>query len=221
MSKLKIFISGSGYFGDSVLSLCNKLGHEVVGVSVPVSDKYIGKTASGWGIPIIPSGSLNAENFPDGVDLGITAHSFDYVGKKTRYRPKHGWIGFHPSLLPRHRGRSSIEWAIKMNDAITGGTVFWLNSGIDRGNIAYQDWCWISPEVKALGSKKGASKLWQSDLQKIGLTLFEKAINDISKGVIISEPQRKDVSTFEPSTNVKDVYKPDLLMLEEKCYGIQ
>ncbi len=76
---------------------------------------------------------LNGDTFPDGVDLGISAHSFDYVGKRTRYKPKYGWIGYHPSLLPRHRGRSSIEWAIRMRDCITGGTVFWLNSGIDRG----------------------------------------------------------------------------------------
>lgn len=88
----------------------------------------------------------------------FTAHSFDYIGKRTRYIPRLGWLGYHPSLLPRHRGRSAIEWSIRMNDAITGGSVFWLNAGIDRGDIAYQDWCFI-PKEYSLNPKEGATKL--------------------------------------------------------------
>lgn len=214
MNKLKIFISGSGYFGERVLRLCLSEGHTIVGVSAPVGDKYLGKASSSMGIEIIPAGSLNADNFPEGVDLGITAHSFDYVGKRTRYKPKYGWLGYHPSLLPRHRGRSSIEWAIRMNDPITGGTLFWLNAGIDRGNIAYQDWTWISPKISAMGPKDGARELWQTELQEIGLKLFKRALCDIERGVIISEPQRADVSTWEPSTKVNDIYRPDALMIE-------
>lgn len=60
-------------------------------------------------------------------------------------------------VLPRHRGRSAIEWAIRMHDAVTGGTIFWLNSGIDRGDIAYQDWCFVPPEY-FLNPKEGAKK---------------------------------------------------------------
>lgn len=137
----------------------------------------------------------------------------DYnIGKKTRYIPRLGWLGYHPSLLPRHRGRSSIEWAIRMHDAITGGTFFWLNAGIDRGDIAYQDWCFIPPEYY-LAPKKGASNLWRDELLPMGLRLFEKAFEDISRGIIQRKPQDKRFSTFEPDTNVKDIHKPDLLMI--------
>ena len=51
----------------------------------------------------------------------------------------------------------------------------------------------------------------------MGLHLIEKALFDISNGIIIKKPQKKEFSTFEPNTDVKDVYKPDLLMIER--YG--
>lgn len=212
MSKFKVFISGQKYFAEQVFILCNKLGMEIVGVCCPIDDKYIGRAAKLWNVPIIPAGMLNADNMPE-CDLGITAHSFDYIGKKTRYIPRLGWLGYHPSLLPRHRGRSSIEWAIRMKEPITGGTVFWLNAGIDRGDIAYQDWCWIPPEY-FLEPQKSASKLWKDELLPMGLKLFEIAFKDLLIGVIKRTPQDKRFSTFEPDTSVKDIYKPDLLMLE-------
>lgn len=208
----KVFISGQKFFAAEVFRLCQRLGTEIVGVCCPLDDRYIGDLARLWNVPIIPAGTLRGENMPD-CDLGITAHSFDYIGKKTRYIPRLGWLGYHPSLLPRHRGRSAIEWAIRMHDAVTGGTVFWLNSGIDRGDIAYQDWCFIPPEYY-LDPKKGASNLWRDELLPMGLRLFEKAFEDILQGVIQRRPQDKRFSTFEPDTNVKDVFKPDLLMLE-------
>ncbi|OBX20945.1 MULTISPECIES: formyltransferase family protein [Bizionia] len=218
MNKLKVFISGQKYFGQQIFDLCNAMeGVEIVGVCTPLGDKYIGKTAKLFDVPIIPAGLLNGDTMPEGVDLGITAHSFDYIGKKTRYKPKYGWIGYHPSLLPRHRGRSSIEWAIRMNDAITGGTVFWLNAGIDRGDIAYQDWCFIEPKLLIEKPSKAASILWQDKLLPMGVRLIEAALIDISKGILIKNPQDPNVSTFEPNTDVKDVFKPDLLMIEQ--YG--
>lgn len=212
---LKVFISGQKRFGEEVLSLCLSEGYEVVGVCCPFGDKYIGRLASINEIPIIVSGSLSSDNMPTGVDIGITAHSFDYVGKRTRYAPKHGWIGYHPSLLPRHRGRSSIEWAIKMGDPVTGGTVFWLNGGIDRGDIAYQDWVWIPP-IMYSDQKKGAKVLWHDELLPMGVELYKKALRDISNGIFIKVPQRADVSTFEPSTNASDIYRPDCLMIKDK-----
>ena len=216
MKKIRVFISGQKYFGEQVLSLCTRLDFvEVVGVCCPLDDKYIGRTARVLEIPVIASGTLSGDTMPDNVDLGITAHSFDYIGKRTRYKPTIGWIGYHPSLLPRHRGRSSIEWAVLMRDAITGGTVFWLNSGIDRGDIAKQDICFIDPKLYGIDPKKAAKILWEHELQEMGLRLIEATLRDISSGKIVKIPQKKEFSTFEPSTDVKDVFKPDLLMIEQ------
>lgn len=212
---MKVFISGQKYFGESVYVLCKKLGFNVVGVCAPIGDKYLYRAAIRDGVKVIPAGSLNSENMPI-CDLGLTAHSFDYIGKKTRYKPTHGWLGYHPSLLPRHRGRSAIEWAIRMGDPITGGTVFWLNGGIDRGDIANQDWIFI-PKGMQLNPKDGASKLWRESLCQMGVDLYEKTLIDIKNGIIKKQKQDKRFSTFEPSLdNIKDVFKPDLLMIENK-----
>ena len=98
MKKLKVFISGQKYFGEQVFSLCQNLDFvEIVGVCAPLDDKYIGKTARKFNIPFVPAGALNADTMPDNVDIGITAHSFDYIGVRTRYKPNIGWIGYHPS----------------------------------------------------------------------------------------------------------------------------
>lgn len=217
MNKLKVFISGQKYFGQEVLRLCLKMENiEVVGVCAPVGDKYLGDMAATLGMDIIPAGSLNADTMPEGVDLGITAHSFDYIGKRTRYKTRLGWIGYHPSLLPKHRGRSAIEWAIRMRDDITGGAVFWLNAGIDRGDIAYQDWCFIDPKYYIMRPREAAGRLWEFRLLPMGLELMHKALDEIGQGIIKKRPQDSRFSTFEPNTDAKDIYKPDLLMIEQR-----
>jgi len=214
VKKFTVFISGQKYFGEQILRLCINKGFKIAGVCCPIGDIYIGKLAATFEIPVIPAGTLNGDTFPDGVDLGISAHSFDYVGKRTRYKPKYGWIGYHPSLLPRHRGRSSIEWAVRMRDCITGGTVFWLNSGIDRGDIAYQDWCFIDPALYHKDPADAAKILWRERLQPMGVELIGRAVCDIRRGVTVRRPQDKRFSTWEPSTEVKEIYRPDALMLE-------
>lgn len=210
---MKIFISGQKYFGQCVLNECLNAGHEVVGVCVPLGDKYLGRAAAIHGLPVINGGGLNYETCPKDFDLGIVAHSFDYVGKRTRAIPKIGWIGYHPSLLPRHRGRSAVEWAIRMRDFITGGTVYWLNAGIDRGDIERQEAVWIDPAHFTGCPAKAAAELWRTDLLPLGIKLVTAAVSDISRGVIRKAKQDARFSTFEPDAGVKDIYKPDLLGL--------
>jgi len=216
--KFTVFISGQKYFGQEVLAQCMAMGYTIAGVCCPPGDKYIGRLAALNNIPIIPAGSLSAANFPEGVDLGIAAHSHDYIGKITRYRPKYGWIGYHPSLLPRHRGKSAIEWAIRMRDAITGGTVFWLDAGIDRGDIIAHEWCFIDPSLFVISPSEAARILWRTELQGIGLRLLTFAIMDIHAGKIKRVKQDPRFSTWEPSIEVKDIYRPDALMLPGNTY---
>lgn len=215
-SMLNVFISGQKYFGMRVLhEMIKNKNVNVVGVCVPVGDKYIGSLAVTHNIPIIPAGLLSADTMPNGVDVGITAHSFDYIGRLTRYKAKFGWVGYHPSLLPRHRGRSSIEWAIKMRDFLTGGTTFWLNSGIDRGDIIEQEVVWIDPKLYAIDPKLAAKILWESELQDIGVKLINSAVGSIIEGNIKRVQQNSKFSTFEPFIDAKDIYRPDLLMIGE------
>ncbi|MEO9475875.1 MAG: formyltransferase family protein [Cyclobacteriaceae bacterium] len=204
---MRVIISGQKYLGEYVLRECVKRKIEVVAVVSPLDDKYLTPTARLHEIPVIPAGTLRHEICPE-IDLGICAHSFDYIGKRTRYKAKIGWLGFHPSLLPRHRGRSAVEWALRMKDPVTGGSLYWLDDGVDRGDIAYQEWCFI-------GERDTVSKLWRNKLVPIAERLFCKALEDVSSGVIRRFPQPKEYSTFEPGLDqIKDVYRPDALLLE-------
>ncbi len=212
--KLRVFISGQKYFAGRVYDLAKEMGLDIVGVCAPIGDLYLRKSAEADGVPVIPAGMLNADTMPAGVDLGIAAHSFDYVGRATRYKTRLGWIGYHPSLLPRHRGRSSIEWAVRMRDCATGGSIYWLNAGIDRGDIAYQDFLLINPALFSMDPRKAAAELWHDHLLQMGLDLFAKALKDIRAGILKKVPQDPKLSTFEPSTDAKDIFKPDLLMIE-------
>ena len=72
------------------------------------------------------------------ADLCVMAYVTLFVPETVREIPKHGSICFHPSLLPKHRGPSSINWAIISGATKTGLTIFWPSDGLDEGDILLQ-----------------------------------------------------------------------------------
>ena len=71
-------------------------------------------------------------------DLCVMAYVTIFVPEAAREIPKFGSICFHPSLLPKHRGPSSINWAIISGATKTGLTIFWPSDGLDEGDILLQ-----------------------------------------------------------------------------------
>ena len=72
------------------------------------------------------------------ADLCVMAYVTLFVPEAAREIPKQGSICFHPSLLPKHRGPSSINWAIISGATKTGLTIFWPSDGLDEGDILLQ-----------------------------------------------------------------------------------
>ena len=60
------------------------------------------------------------------------------VPEEVLNQPTRGTIQYHPSLLPRHRGPSSINWPIIMGETRTGLTIFWPDNGLDTGPVLLQ-----------------------------------------------------------------------------------
>jgi methionyl-tRNA formyltransferase len=60
--------------------------------------------------------------------------------------PRFGTIQFHPSLLPKHRGPSSISWPIALGAKETGVTIFRPTDGLDEGPVVLQKSCDIGPD---------------------------------------------------------------------------
>lgn len=200
---MRLFICGQKFFGQKVLEMCLGLGHEVIGVSAPEGDRLWSSARKNGVRWLIPGGSLRADVMPDGADLIIAAHSYDFISSKTLSKTKLGGIGYHPSLLPLHRGRDAVRWAITMGDKVTGGSVYWLTKAVDGGPIAAQDWCFIHPGVTE-------RQLWREALQPMGLRLFSQVLKDLSAGRIIAVPQDERVATWEPGFTQEPIFRPDL-----------
>lgn len=79
-----------------------------------------------------------------------------------------------------------------MGEKITGGTVYWLDDGVDTGDIAAQDWCWILPADTA-------ATLWRRELAPMGLRLFEVVLLRLTAGEVPRRPQPKENATWEPA----------------------
>lgn len=91
--------------------------------------------------------------------------------------------------------------------------MFWLNSGIDRGDIERQETVWIDPVLFGKPVKEAEIILWRDHLQPLGLKLMEEALRDVQAGRINRTPQDEKYSTFEPALNPPMIPRPDLLML--------
>ena len=208
---LNVLISGQKWFGAEVFKALQKNdGINIAAVSAPVSDVNLDRLAElAWDkrVPIVPSGTLNAASMPEGIDLIVAAHSHDFIGEKTRLRATYGGIGYHPSLLPIHRGRDSVRWTIKMRDQITGGTVYRLSNKMDGGDILEQKHVFVRPGDTA-------EELWRRDLGPLGVELISRCVDKISKdGWIIGTKQDEEQATWETAIDRPPSYRPDLIMI--------
>jgi methionyl-tRNA formyltransferase len=73
-----------------------------------------------------------------GADIGIMAFVLQFAPQEFVTIPKHGTVQYHPSLLPKYRGPSSINWPISRGDTETGLTIFRPTDGLDEGAVILQ-----------------------------------------------------------------------------------
>jgi len=83
--------------------------------------------------------------------LEALAYVLQFAPQEFTAIPRHGMIQFHPSLLPRYRGPSSINWPIIRGDTRTGLTIFRPTDGLDEGPILLRKETPIGPD-DTLGS---------------------------------------------------------------------
>jgi len=193
---MRITLVGSRHFGVTTLNMLRQQGVEVARVVVADGEDRLAAAARDAGIAVTvqanPKLVVASEIAPD-TDLIITAHSHARVGKDALAAARLGGIGYHPSLLPRHRGIAAVEWTIKEGDPITGGTIYHLADRMDAGAIALQDWCFV---------KKGetARDLWERALAPLGLKLLADAIEHAkTHKTLPAKPQDEQFATKAPS----------------------
>jgi len=81
------------------------------------------------------------------ADIGVMAFVLQFAPQSFVNIPKHGTIQYHPSLLPKYRGPSSINWPIARGDTETGLTIFRPTDGLDEGPVILQKTCPIGPDA--------------------------------------------------------------------------
>jgi methionyl-tRNA formyltransferase len=81
-----------------------------------------------------------------GAEIGIMAFVLQFAPQEFVKIPKHGTIQYHPSLLPKYRGPSSINWPIIKGETETGLTIFRPSDGLDEGAVILQKKAPISPD---------------------------------------------------------------------------
>src|SRR5258707_14297288 len=159
---------GPRHFGVTTLNMLRQHGVEVAGVVVADAEDRLAAAARAAGIEVRVQADpkrVEASEIADRTDLIVTAHSHARISRKALAAAKLGGIGYHPSLLPRHRGIAAVEWTIREADPIAGGTRDHLADRMDAGAIAAQEWCFV---------KKGETPrgLWERALGPLGQQLL-------------------------------------------------
>jgi methionyl-tRNA formyltransferase len=153
---MKLAIIGQQDFGKAVLEAFLARGDEVAGVFCApekpgARPDALKVAAQEKGVPLYQFPSLKAEDAKRamqqlGADLGIMAFVLQFAPQDFVKLPKHGTIQYHPSLLPKYRGPSSINWPIIRGDSKTGLTIFRPTDGLDEGPVVLQKETPISPD---------------------------------------------------------------------------
>lgn len=105
------------------------------------------------------------------------------------HAPTVGTLIFHPSLLPRHRGRDAIKWAYKCGETYSGATWFWADEGYDTGDICEQEVLEIAGRPR---------EFYENDILPSMQRMLGFILDDIRLGRVRRRPQQHEHATYEP-----------------------
>jgi methionyl-tRNA formyltransferase len=153
---VKLAIAGQQDFGKAVLEAFLARGDQVAGVFCApekpgARPDALKVAAQEKGVQVFQFKSLKSDEARAAmrkleVELGVMAFVLQFAPQDFVTIPKHGTIQYHPSLLPKYRGPSSINWPITRGDAVTGLTIFRPTDGLDEGPVILQKQALIGPD---------------------------------------------------------------------------
>ena len=210
---MKLAIIGQSAFGKSVLEALNNptadnWEHEVVGVFAAPdrrrSREPLAAASDGLGIPCWQFNRMRDQQSIDvfrslEADLCVMAYVTDIVPPEIIEAPSKGTIQYHPSLLPLHRGPSSINWALINGDTETGLTIFWPDEGLDTGPILMQKRVDIGPD-DTVGS------LYFNHLFSMGIDAILESVDLVNRGSAPRIVQDESKATYEGWCGSKEAH---------------
>ncbi len=153
---MKIAIIGQQDYGKAVLEAFLARGDTVAGVFCapekpgakvdPLRQAAVDKGLKVFQLPSLKSAEACEALKALDVELGVMAYVLQFAPQEFVNIPKHGTIQYHPSLLPKHRGPSSINWPLMLGATQTGLTIFRPTDGLDEGPVILQKTCAVGPD---------------------------------------------------------------------------
>jgi methionyl-tRNA formyltransferase len=197
---MRIAIVGQKEFGKAAMEAFVKRGHIVAGVFC--APEKPGETpdslrlaAEHLKIPVHTLPSLRVEEARQALqalnaDLAVLAYVLQFVPQDFATIPRHGTIQFHPSLLPRYRGPSSINWPIILGDTRTGLTIFRPVDGLDEGPIILQ-------KETPIGPDETVGKVYFGRLFPMGVEALLEAAELVASGGVQATTQDESCASYE------------------------
>jgi methionyl-tRNA formyltransferase len=197
---MRIAIIGQQKFGKSALDAFIERGDTVAGAFC-APEKPGGAPdplrvgAEERGIRVFQFPSLKTAEAKDAlrglsVDLGVMAYVLQFAPQDFTEIPRHGMIQYHPSLLPKYRGPSSINWPIIRGDGRTGLTIFRPSDGLDEGPMLLQKETPIGPD-DTLGS------VYFDRLYPMGVEALKEAADLVVGGRAQATVQDESQASYE------------------------
>ena len=197
---MKIAFIGQQEFGKQVLEAFLARGDTVTGVFCEpdkpgAKPDVLREAAQARGLPVYQFSSLRSSYAEHAMreldaDLGVMAYVTQFAPQSLVDIPRLGTIQFHPSLLPRHRGPSSISWPIALGATRTGITVFRPTAGLDQGPVILQKSCDIGPD-ETLG------ELYFNKLFPMGIAGLLEAADLVAAGRHEERVQDENQASYE------------------------
>jgi len=197
---MRIALIAHPSLGSKVLEAIIGQGETVTGVFIPggdpLKDSPLKTVAQGNNIPFYEPADMKDSGVLEAMasgkpELGVLAFVQHIVPMVLLDCPEKGTIMYHPSLLPRHRGGSAMNWTLIHGDEKTGLTIIWPDAGIDTGPILLQKEIDVLPD-DTVGS------LFFDRLYPMGIVAINEAISLVKEGKSPRIPQDENRATYEP-----------------------
>uniref|UniRef100_A0A2P2HYA6 10-formyltetrahydrofolate dehydrogenase n=2 Tax=Hirondellea gigas TaxID=1518452 RepID=A0A2P2HYA6_9CRUS len=205
---MRVAIIGQSTFAGEVYKQLVKDGHKIVGVftvpdqgsredplaSIAAADnvavfKFKSWRKKGVALPEV----LEAYRSVD-PELNVMPFCSQFIPMEVINHPKHRSICYHPSILPRHRGASSINWTLMSGDKRTGFSIFWADDGLDTGPILLQKECDVEPNDTV-------DSLYNRFMYPEGITGMAEAVRLIDQGKAPRIVQSEEGATYDAMLN--------------------
>lgn len=197
---MRIAIIGQQAFGKSVLEAFLSRGDTVAGVfcapEKPGSKPDpLRRAAQERGLRVFQLPSLRDELAARelralDVDLAVMAYVLQFAPQEFVNIPRHGTIQYHPSLLPRFRGPSSINWPLILGNSETGLTIFRPTDGLDEGPVVLQKSVPIGPDDTV-------GRVYFEKLFPLGVQAMLEAADLVVRGRHREIPQDESMASYE------------------------